>query len=381
MALYRVIVSGGIVPSVIVNAHSTEMALQFAKSMVVSGQPVSASLATPQDVSTIPLASTVDRGDMRPAIQSDPDFIRSMGMAVPGLQGAVLSGTVPAPAVLPKAPELPAGMRPDFPFTGGGAGAAQPTGLAFQQPVGQPGAQAFGQFGQDDIIPAGGSNARQMPVSNFGGEFSSGKGGLNFTGNDPIKLPPLADWIEEAGGLTGVDPMAAVMRGLARSGLPSLPQSIGGRSLLRFAPEFKNIFDIQSNLQTTGNPNLDLESFVQSQGGSIGNARGLAVQLMNTLLNTQMPTDPKAALSEVQKGVQQFREPDTEATEALRDLAMSALHTRVAPSASSMLNIPSAQMLRSEWIARGGGATNGQNFIEFLRQRLPIGAALGSAGG
>jgi len=296
------------------------------------------------------------------------------------LQGAVLSGTVPAPAVLPKAPELPAGMRPDFPFTGGGAGAAQPTGLAFQQPVGQPGAQAFGQFGQDDIIPAGGSSARQMPVSNFGGEFSSGKGGPSFTGDDPIKLPPLADWIGKI-GLGEVDPMAAVMRGLARSGLPSLPQSIGGRSLLRFAPEFKNIFDIQSNLQTTGNPNLDLESFVQSQGGSIGNARGLAVQLMNTLLNTQMPTDPKAALSEVQKGVQQFREPDTEATEALRDLAMSALHTRVAPSASSMLNIPSAQMLRSEWIARGGGATNGQNFIEFLRQRLPIGAALGSAGG
>ena len=363
MPLYRVTVSGGIVPAVIVNAHSTEMALQFAQAMVASGQPVSASLATQQDVSTIPLASTLDRGDARPAIQSDPDFIRSMGMSqrIPVQEGdgtissidVPVRGTVPAPSgqfgqLGGGQPGAGAGLTGTG--VGGGAGAMGPFGLASQQVIGQPGAQE----------PFRGAAEIERVLS---GEKPKGEV-ITFGPKQPVspKLTSTGVPIEE------VDPTAGIIRGLRNRFGGVTPQDTTlGRFMLDQAPQLAAVWR-QANLlgQNAGGVPKTMEQFVG--GAQLPQERERAATILRAIM--QGKADPKIQA--------QFEHPSDNPEGRLRvsdlhNLALAALSSRISPLAMQALSLPSANELRSQFIEESNAAPTA-NFLPFLRQRMLLDA-------
>jgi len=69
---------------------------------------------------------------------------------------------------------------------------------------------------------------------------------------------------------------------------------------------------------------------------------------------------------------EQFRQPDEEQAGALRNLAVTALMSRISPLALGLLNVPSGGDLRDRFLAQTGGQQGG-NFIEYLRDALGLG--------
>lgn len=68
---------------------------------------------------------------------------------------------------------------------------------------------------------------------------------------------------------------------------------------------------------------------------------------------------------------QQFQQPDDEQASALRNLAVTALMSRISPLALGLLNIPSGGDLRDRFVAQQGG--QGGNFIDYVRNTLGLG--------
>lgn len=373
MALYRVNISGGSIPAVIVNAENVSQAFQYASDLA-SGRPTSATFATYEDVNSVPLASSVNRGDTRPAIQADPNFVAMVGGFGTPPAGTVqqepVAGSMPGPQITgslvpPPPPPPPVNLGPAANEQAGLFGPGPlPTGGGGTLPA--PG-------GIMDAIRSGGLLAPGASGAGASGSASLGGGAIaGPMGGSP--LPASASGFDKLGGLDVVDPRASFIRGLAGAGLPSQPTSILGRHLLAQQPEFENVFRFGSATQglTPGAPAFgDLETFTRNRSAT--NVRALAAQLLAQLSNTQIPETPE---TDPQKFAASLQNPEAGQAKDLLQLALSAIASRVSPLALDLLNIPSGEQLRSEYLARGGGDSPG-TFLDYMRRRLPLQSALG----
>lgn len=167
-------------------------------------------------------------------------------------------------------------------------------------------------------------------------------------------------------GLEEQEPDAAFLSGLRRL-LGFEPRtSIFGRAAQRRAPEFGSTFRFNELLNpftpTAGQPTRSnpFESFVGNT--PLSGLRGQASNLFGQLAGGTTGTAPAVR--------EQFRQPTEEQASDLGNLAQTALSNRISPLALRLLQLPSGNDLRTQFLA---DQPADQDFINFLRSRIGFG--------
>lgn len=165
-------------------------------------------------------------------------------------------------------------------------------------------------------------------------------------------------------------PGAAYLRGL-QNRLGFNPQSnIYGRFQAQQQTPFQNTFAFQNLLNPAAAGGLGDNPFLAfTQANNLGGVRDQARGLFNQLGSAGTP-------SAIQ---QQFQQPDEGQASALRNLAVTALLSRISPLALGLLNVPSGGDLRDQFLSQTGGqptnaaGTGPNDFISYVRNALGLG--------
>lgn len=404
MPLFVVSVPSG--RQVIVNAGSVAEAQQIGGSFV--GGPAQARPATDADVRTIALLGPATKGDTRPAIESDPDFVASFGF--------------PAGGATKKLEAPPGGDKGGGPPSGGGAA---------WYSINIPGAGVRLFWGPSlDAARLGAYTDLTTKWGLSGDQVSSVLAGMTVAGGDGPRPggaksselawgPPQGFTFDDKGGggslglggggggqtggglppLSNQRPSPDLFDALFRRGLgerlgvgPSdVGSSILGRSLLRNQGDVENVFGFQRSLAGFGQPGLPAEradpsaafqEFARTISGGglgteafnifrtlIGAQEGPVPAVAETLRKQLAGLQPTSAIGDLPGRSSQQRAQD------LVDLTLSALGSRVSPLALNMLNFPSGPELRARFIAETGGGPE-QDFIKFLRENFPLASTI-----
>jgi hypothetical protein len=157
------------------------------------------------------------------------------------------------------------------------------------------------------------------------------------------------------------EPRAGFLAGLqGRLGTDPF-KSIYGRFQAAQQAPYQTAFSFNQLLnppaQGASNP---FQSFVAGQG--LQNVRDLSRNLFGQLSGGSAP----AAVT------QQFAQPDEDQASQLRNLAVTALMSRISPLALGLLNIPTGADLRDRFLAASGGDPN-TSFINYVKAQLGLG--------
>ena len=164
-------------------------------------------------------------------------------------------------------------------------------------------------------------------------------------------------------GLEETEPRAGFLRVLQNRLGYSPQQSIYGRYLQNQQTPYQTAFGFNQLLNPPAAGQQAESPFLSyTQGQSLGGVREQSRGLFNILGSG----GGAAGIRE------QFQQPDEEQAGALRNLAVTALMSRISPLALRLLNVPSGGDLRDRFLAQTGGQQGG-NFIEYLRNALGLG--------
>jgi len=166
-------------------------------------------------------------------------------------------------------------------------------------------------------------------------------------------------------------PGAAFLRGTQNRLEFDPQQSIFGRFQTAQQPQFQNTFAFQNLLNPAAAGGLGDNPFLAfTQENNLGGVRGRAFNLFNQLNGGTSPAGVR----------EQFQQPDEGQASALRNLAVTALLSRISPLALGLLNIPGGGDLRDRFLSQtggnlttGGAAPQQNDFISYVRNALGLG--------
>lgn len=164
-------------------------------------------------------------------------------------------------------------------------------------------------------------------------------------------------------GLEESEPGAAFLRGLQNRLGYNPQQSIYGRFQQNQQTPYQTAFAFNQLLNPAGAGQQQESPFLSyTQGNTLPQVRNQSLGLFGQMAGGQ-------GGSTIQD---QFRQPDEQQAGALRNLAVTALMSRISPLALGLLNLPSGGDLRDRFLAQTGGQQGG-NFIDYVRGQLGLG--------
>ena len=330
--------------AVIVNASSRQQAIEFA-GMADDAGSQQASLSTAQDVATIPLWASTQRGDFRPASVADPAFVNGFGLGKPSYDEPSAGGLTNAT----QDPTPPTTYQPSARINEdiGGGGRALP-------------------FAPLDPFTTAGESAAGT------GSLGSGSGGTLMDQIPQPRTPPPGPPVPTNPVPQGIDEQeygAQFLRALMDRGVDS--NTISGRAASgpsRFNT-YANTYQFHNalrGLDPKAQPSGDFQSFVRSN--DLSGARSEAASILSQLYGGS-GAFPQGA----QNLAAQYNAPDAQGATDLQQLAMNALMSRISPMALELLRLPSGRDIRDRFIAQGGG--DKKDFLTFFRSMFPTPSA------